>query len=117
MAFDLDQTITDVIAALQGSLAQSWATVSTFATQQTTLLATQAEMIAQSRATGSLQGNDALFQTFLDNLQASAENFVRALVAQAVVAIEKAWNAVVGVIWGAIGRALSIVLPLPGVPV
>lgn len=117
MDFNLDQTVADVASALQGSLGQSWATVSAFVTQQTTLLAAQAEMIAQSRLNGSLRGNDALFQTFLGNLTAATGGFVRALVAQAVVAIEKAWNAVVGVIWGAIGKALSTVLPLPALPV
>lgn len=116
MDFDIDQTVTDVVNALKGNLEQGWDTISSFATQQAKLLATQAQMIAQSRLDGSLRGDDALFQSFLDGLKATAENFVRTLTALTVLTIEKAWNAVVGVIWGALAKALSAVLPLPVMP-
>jgi hypothetical protein len=40
-----------------------------------------------------------------------AQNFVNTLQGLAKVTIEKVWNAMVGVLWGAIGTATGIDLP------
>lgn len=104
---DHEQIFKDIVAALKGELGSGYSTISAFVGTQGKLLAKQAERIAQSRLTGSLKDDDELYEFFLDSLKANTENMVKAIVMLSALTIEKAWNAVAGVLWGAIRTTLS----------
>lgn len=102
-----DQILSDIIAALKGELGAGYSTIKTFAESQGKLLAKQAEHIAKSRIDGSLKDDDDLYHFFLDGLERNAENMTRSIVMLSALTIEKAWNAVAGVLWGGIRSILS----------
>lgn len=99
--------LNDIVGALKGELGEGYSTVSNFVQTQGKLLAKQAEDIAKSRAGGSLANDDELFEFFLENLRKNTENMVKSLVQLSILTIEKAWNAVAGVLWGAIRSILG----------
>ena len=90
-----------------------------FAEEQTRLLAKQAALIAQASISGDIDEDDRDF--FTESLKQSAENFARTLVALTILTIEKAWNALVTILWGAINKAIQSAgvpfsFPIPGPP-
>lgn len=120
MSFDADQLGRDIVAALRGELKGGWKKVSSFATRQARGLSAQAALIARERTIGSLRHDDQLYEFFVGNLREMTENFARTLAALTLLTIERAWNAVAGLLWGAINGALEGaglgVLALPKVP-
>jgi hypothetical protein len=104
---DHEQILDDIVAALKGELGQGFSTIKSFVESQGKLLAKQAADIAKSRVSGSLKNDDELFHFFLEGLQTNAENMAKAIVMLTALTIEKAWNAIAGVLWGAIRSALS----------
>lgn len=104
---DHQQIFGDIVAALKGELGQGYSTISGFVESQGKLLAQQAEHIARERLNGSLKDNDDLYHFFLEGLQTNAENMAKAIVMLSALTIEKAWNAVAGVLWGGIRTILS----------
>ena len=104
---DHQQIFSDMAAALKGELGEGYSTIRNFVESQRKLLAKQAEDIAKSRLNGSLKDDDELFQFFLDGLQTNAENMAKSIVMLSALTIEKAWNAVAGVLWGGIRTILS----------
>jgi hypothetical protein len=107
MDIDTSQLVTDILAALRGEITQGWGKIRAFAEKQSKALATQASFITRSRVKGSLKDDDALFRFFVDQLKEMAANFARSVAAMTIVTLEKAWNAIVGVVWGAINQALT----------
>ena len=103
---DHEQIFKDIVAALKGELGSGYSAISNFVESQGKLLAKQAESIAKSRLTGSLKDDDELYEFFLDSLKANTENMVKSIVMLSALTIEKAWNAVAGVLWGAIRTTL-----------
>jgi len=101
------QIFNDIVAALKGELGEGYSTIKSFAESQAKLLAKQADRIAKSRVSGSLKDDDELYEFFLDGLRQNAENMVKAIVMLSALTIERAWNAVAGVLWGAIRTTLS----------
>jgi hypothetical protein len=101
------QILNEIVAALRGELGSGYSTISNFVETQGKLLAKQAESIAKSRVNGSLRDDHELYEFFLENLKTNTENMVRAVVMLTALTIEKAWNAVAGVLWGAIRTVLS----------
>jgi hypothetical protein len=101
------QILGDIVAALKGELGEGYSTIGNFVQNQGRLLAKQAEDIARSRLEGSLAGDDELFQFFLEGLERNAENMTRSIVMLTALTIEKAWNAVAGILWGAIRSILG----------
>ena len=102
-----EQILNDMVAALQGELGSGYSTIQSFVQSQGKLLAKQAESIATSRISGSLKGDDELYEFFLDNLKNNAENMTKSVVMLSALTIEKAWNAIAGVLWGAIRTTLA----------
>jgi adenylate kinase len=115
MVLDVQGTIDALLTALRGAAGTGWTAISGFASKQAPQLVHQAEMIAQSRANGSLKDDDELFQFFVDQLADSVKEVAHYIAAMTVLTIEKAWNAMVGVIWGALQKALGA-LPWPALP-
>ena len=102
-----EQIFQDIVAALKGELGDGYSSISGFVSSQGRLLAKQAEGIARSRVSGSLKDDDDLYEFFLDSLKTNAENMAKAVVMLSALTIEKAWNAVAGVLWGAIRTTLK----------
>lgn len=117
---DPDQILKDIVAALKGELEGGFSTIKSFVESQGKLLAKQASTIAKSRVSGSLKNDDELYEFFLDNLRHNTENMAKSIAMLTALTIEKAWNAVAGVLWGAIRTVLSGAgIPaalLPGTP-
>jgi hypothetical protein len=109
---DHEDILKDIIAALKGELGAGFSEIRDFVERQSRMLAKQAEHIAQSRIDGSLAQDDELFEFFLENLKNNAENMAKSIVMLTILTIEKAWNAVAGVLW----RAIRTILSGAGVP-
>ncbi len=90
-----------------------------FAEEQTKRLGKQAALIAQATINGDITEDEREF--FIDSLKRATENFARTLVALTILTLEKAWNSLVSILWGAINKAVkSAGIPfsfaIPGVP-
>src|SRR5687768_13014939 len=97
----------DLAAALKGELGDGYSAIKGFVESQGKLLAKQAEDIAKSRINGTLANDDELFEFLLEGLARNARNMTKTIVQLSALTIEKAWNAVAGVLWGAIRTTLS----------
>lgn len=120
MSLDVEALLSDVIQAVQDIVADDWSRISNFTENQGRMLANQAVMITAARTVGSLRNDDDGFEFFLRQLENMTRNFTQSIAALTIVTIEKAWNAVVGVVWGAVNGALSAAglsgVPIPAVP-
>jgi hypothetical protein len=104
---DSQDILGNMVAALQGELGQGYSTISNFVQTQGSLLARQAQNIAESRATGSLKDDDELFEFFLQGLQQNTENAAKSVVMLSALTIEQAWNAIAGALWGGVRSILT----------
>lgn len=117
--FDPSQIVEDMLAALSGVLKEDIKNHVDFAERQSKALAMQAAWIAQETANRDLSDDDR--DWFLKDLARQSENFAHTLAALTVLTVEKAWNAIVDVLWTAINGAVSaaipgIKLPVPKLP-
>ncbi len=81
-----------------------------FSDRQIKAIAQQAQLVATGIASGQITEETQEF--FLESLKTMAQSFANTLQGLAKVTIEKIWNAVVGVVWGAIGTATGVALPV-----
>jgi hypothetical protein len=114
MSIDLDQLISDIKAAASAVLETDVSTLRGFSERQLKAIAQQSEFVATGIATGQITEETREF--FLDHLEDMALSFAKTLRGLLMVTIEKVWNAVVGVIWGAISKVTGMVLPSPSLP-
>lgn len=80
-----------------------------FSDRQIKAIAQQARLVAVGIASGQITEETQEF--FLDSLKTMAQSFANTLQGLAKVTIEKVWNAMVGVLWSAIGTATGIDIP------
>ncbi len=109
--FDLEQLVDDMKKAATEVINQDVTELRGFSERQLTALAKQAELIATGFASGDI--DEDLRDFFLDSLEDMALNFAKTLRGLLMVTIEKVWNAIVGVLWGAISRATGIDISAP----
>ncbi len=117
--FDPAKIGQDIVDALNGILQDDVARYVDFAERQSAGLAKQAAWIAEATIAGEIDADDR--QWFLENLEKMTENFARVVVGLTLLTIEKAWNAIVDVLWGAVNSALKaasvpIKIPVPAAP-
>jgi FMN-dependent NADH-azoreductase len=110
-ALDVNQLFNDIVGAASGVLNKDVTTVQGFAKSQIQAIAHQAYLIAAGIKDGSI-GAD-LQAYFLDNLEEMAKSFAYTLVGILTVVLEKIFNAVVAVLWKAVGTAAGVALPVP----
>jgi hypothetical protein len=112
MPIDIEKLINDIKDAASQVINQDVTTLRGFSERQLKALAKQAELIATGFVSGDI--DEDLRDFFLDSLEDMALNFAKTLRGLLMVTIEKVWNAIVGVLWSAIGSAtgISIVSPL-----
>ncbi len=111
MALDLDQLVSDMQVAASGVVQADVTTLRGFAQAQLQAIAQQAELVTTGILTKQI--TSATQQFFLDGLEDMALSFAKTLRGLLMVTVEKVWNAVVGVLWGAISKATNLVLPAP----
>ncbi len=113
-AFDVNTLIANITAAVNGVVQKDLTTYEAYIQRQTRGIAEQAEWIAKSVIAGTIDDN--LRDFFLKQLADTSAVFAKTLAGLALITIEKVWNAVVGVVWGAINTAIGALLPFPNLP-
>src|SRR6266498_4613830 len=109
MVLDIDQLIEDMKSAASGILSKDVTTLRGFSERQLHGIATQSALVASGIASGQI--DDSTRDFFLNQLIELTKNFVNTLVGLLIVTIERLWNALVNIIWGAISKATNIALP------
>ena len=115
---NVQDVVTQILAALQDELGAGFTQVRTFAQAQSERLARLAITIGEERMHGVLKTNNQMFERFLRRLEEETRAFARQLAVLTILTLEKAWNAVVGVVWGALNAliaqtGLPVALPQP----
>jgi hypothetical protein len=106
MAFDVDGLLQNILSAGKTVLNQDLPAMGGFSQQQLQAIARQAALIAEGTLDGSI--NKDTRDYFLQSLEDMTRSFVNTLAGLAVVTAEKLWNAMVGVLWGAINKATGL---------
>ncbi len=114
----VSEIVSNILGELSNELGNGFASVRTFAKNQSENIAELAVVISRERVSGILKTNNQMFNRFVERLKKHVELFARDLALLTVLTIEKAWNLIVGEVWGAINSAISSVgvplkLPLP----
>jgi len=109
MELNIDQLIEDVKSTASEVITKDVTTLRGFSNRQLRGIATQSALVASGIATGQIR--EGLRDFFLDQIVELVRNFVNTLVGLALATIERLWNAIVNVIWGAISRVTNIQLP------
>ena len=105
---DLGTLVTQIQTAATAAIGNDVAGLSGFSNHQLTAIAQQAVIVSAGIADGSITGETRGF--FLDSLKEMVRSFVNTLAGLVTVVIEQTWNAIVGVIWDAIGKATGLAL-------
>lgn len=105
---DLGTLVTQIQTAATAAIGKDVTALSGFSNQQLTAIAQQAVFVSAGIADGSITGETQGF--FLDSLKEMIRSFVNTLAGLVTVVIEQTWNAIVGVIWDAIGKAAGLAL-------
>jgi len=117
MAMNRDEIVSGIASALKGELKSGWNTVRSLVQEQSEAIATQTVMVTKERVSGSLRDNDQLYHFFMKQLEKHAQNLAFSVANLTILTAEKAWNAIVDVIWGEINKALAAAgmgkLPMP----
>jgi hypothetical protein len=108
---DLRALVTQMETAASGVIRRDVTAAGGFSRQQLNDIAELARLIAIGIADGSLA--DAELDASLEALKESGRSFVNTLAGLTAVTIEETWNAIVRVLWDAIGKATGLALPVP----
>ncbi len=108
---DLGSLVSDIEDAAKGVLQKDLTTIAGFSRTQLTAIAKQSAWIAEAIAKDELNKDEKTF--FLKNLEDMTRNFIGVLQGLADVAIQHLWDAITGVIWGAIRNVVNAAIPLP----
>lgn len=107
----------DIVDEWKHELSEGWDQLSSFRKSQTKKISKQTALIARMRIDGDLKDDDDMFEFLLEQLEDKIRNFAIAVANMTALTLEKAWNASVGVIWGAINKMLKGVgispVPIP----
>lgn len=110
-AIDVQQLIASITGAASRVVQEDVTALQGYSKQQVQMLAQQAAWIAQGSLSGQL--TPELRSYFLANLENLAKDFAATIEGMVAITAEKVWNAVVGVLWDAIGKAIGVALPTP----
>lgn len=111
MSINIEQLMEDIKKAASQVINQDITVLRGFSERQLKALAKQADLIASGVISGDI--DEDLREFFLDSLEDMALNFAKTLRGLLMVTIEKVWNAIIGVLWGAISAATGIDLAVP----
>lgn len=108
MSLDVNQLVADIKDAASTIIDNDVAEIRGFSERQVQALAKQAQLIATAMINDEIE--EDLRDYFLDSIEDMALNFAKTLRGLLTVTIEKVWNAVVSVIWGAIESVTGLPL-------
>lgn len=108
MTLDINQLIQDIKNISTEILSKDVTTVRGFSNRQLKGIATQTSLVASGIASGEI--SEPLREFFLDQLVELVKNFVQTLVGLLLTTIERLWNAIVNLLWGAVAKATGITL-------
>lgn len=111
MAIEINQLMDDIKNTASAVINQDVTVLRGFSERQLKALAKQADLIAEGIISGDI--DEDLRDFFLDSLEDMALNFAKTLRGLLMVTIEKVWNAVVGVLWKAIGSVTGLDIAAP----
>ncbi|MFT6268502.1 MAG: hypothetical protein ACJAVV_001316 [Alphaproteobacteria bacterium] len=111
MDIDIQAMIKTITGSVSDITGKDASTLKGFTKRQMKGLAKQSKLIALGVSTGEF--DDEMRDFFLANLKKTTLNFAKSFVGMMLVTIEKIWNAVVGVLWGAINKATGLGLAIP----
>lgn len=112
MGFPIDtSSLMEQMKAAASAVAKKDITVvKGFSERQIKAIAQQAQLVSKGIEEGQITEETQEF--FLESLKTMAQSFANTLQGLAKVTIEKVWNALVGVLWNAIGKATGVDLSL-----
>jgi hypothetical protein len=108
---DIGGLVAQIQTAATAVIKKDVTTLQGFSAQQVNAIAQQAVLVSAGIADGSITDETQVF--FLDSLKEMVRSFVNTLAGLVAVTIEETWNAIVGVIWAAIGKATGLALMVP----
>lgn len=108
---DIRALVTQIQTAATAVVKQDVTTLQGFPAQQLNDIAQQAVLLSAGIADGSLTEDDQNF--FSENIKEMVASFVNTLAGLIVVIVEETLNAIIGVIWAAIGKATGVALAVP----
>ena len=111
MSIDINQLIQDMKEGASQIIDRDVTVVVGFSERQLKALAKQTELIIKGVVNGDI--DEDLQDFFLDSLKEMTLNFAKTLQGLLMVTIEEVWNALVGILWGAISNATGIDLAVP----
>lgn len=109
-AIDIDKLMQDILSAVDAATGKNIEKMGGYAQSKLKAIAQQSQMVASAYASGQIDKD--VMQHFLDGIQDMTTSFIQTLVGLARIEAEKAWNAMVGVIWDALGAATGGALKL-----
>ncbi|MDQ6761833.1 MAG: hypothetical protein M3015_04290 [Bacteroidota bacterium] len=110
MTLDVNQLVAEIKDTTSEILHKDITEVGGFSNRQLMGIANQASLIAFGIASGEITEETRDF--FLDQIVQLTHNFVRTLVGLLIATIERLWNTIVNIIWGAISKATGFQLPV-----
>lgn len=113
-AIDIERLMTDIKGAALLIVGKDLGAVKGFSDRQMKAIGQQAELVAGGILSGQITEDTREF--FLDGIERMTQNFLETLQGLFWVTVEKLWNAVVDIVWGAINgaiKATGVVLPVP----
>jgi hypothetical protein len=108
---NIDKLGSDLQTVATQIIGKDVSTLRGFAKQQLAAIAQQAAFVAAGVVDGSIAEDTRDF--FLDSLEEMVRSFVNTLAGLVSIVAEKVWNALVKVIWDAIGTVAGITLVVP----
>jgi hypothetical protein len=113
MAIDINQLIDTMKSTATAVINKDVTVLRGFSERQLEAIAKQTAFVASGITSGEI--TDATKDFFLDGIEDMVRSFSNTLRGLTAVTIEKVWNAIVGVIWDAIGKSAGIALHIPGI--
>ena len=110
---DVGQIFGQIVNVTRDMVGQDVTTASSFARDQAQMIEQNAILFAQMEVAGEFIGDDERRNEYAKMIEDTALNFANTVRAMAVVEVEKLWNAVMSVVWDAIGTAAGSATPLP----
>ncbi|WP_172328044.1 hypothetical protein [Mangrovicoccus sp. HB161399] len=117
MAFDPESVTAEIAGTLRVQAGADFQRIRQIVGTHAASIAAQAELLVQSRIESAAAGTGSVLDEFFaDQLKVQVRHLAQTVAAMTVLTLEKAWNAMVGIVWTAMNAALSGA-GLPGLPI
>jgi hypothetical protein len=105
MEIDFTKLVADVLAAVKGVVDKGFKKIRAHVEAQVKRLAMRTKILAALRISGEL--TEAEFEDEVRRGEELVKSIGMTVSAMAAITLEKAWNAIVKVVWGTLNRALE----------